>query len=189
MIHVKNLTGTPKNWVTFHSSNTSAPETDFLSLSTTAATADAIDMWNDTAPTSSVFTIGTHDGVNQNTQNYIAYLWAEVDGFSKFGSYTGNGSTDGPFIWCGFRPAFVMFKKTSSTSNWEIRDSARSLNNPANKDLYTDGTFAESSATDREVDLLSNGFKHRNDKASLNSSADYIFMAFAESPFKTARAR
>ena len=114
MMIVKGLNNpTQRHWRVYHKDNTAAPETDYLVLSTTGSTLDDVKMWNDTVPTSSVFTIGTNASVNENTKNFIAYLWAEVEGFSKFGSYTGNGSADGPFVWCGFKPAYVMFKRTN----------------------------------------------------------------------------
>ena len=114
----------------------------------------------------------------------IAYAFAEVEGFSKFGNYTGNGSTDGPFVWCGFRPAWVMTKKTNATGNWYMNDSARSPANPTSSfgaNLYADLTNAESGSG---MDILSNGFKIRNTDSSQNTSGGtYIFMAFAENPF------
>jgi hypothetical protein len=94
-------------WQVYQAANTANPETDYLVLNTTAATADALDRWNDTAPTSSVFSLGDGVEVNTNTEDYVAYCFAEVEGFSKFGSYTGNASADGPFVYTGFRPAFV----------------------------------------------------------------------------------
>jgi hypothetical protein len=101
-------------WQVYQAANTANPETDYLVLNTTAATADALDRWNDTAPTSSVFSLGDGVEVNTNTEDYVAYCFAEVEGFSKFGSYTGNGSADGPFVYTGFRPAFIMIKNSTS---------------------------------------------------------------------------
>jgi hypothetical protein len=114
------------DWYVYHSSNTSAPETDYLILNTTAATADGASVWNDTLPTSSVFSLGANGGVNGSSANQIAYCWAEVEGFSKFGSYVGNGSANGPFVYTGFKPAFVIIKKSSAAgTNWNMFDNKR----------------------------------------------------------------
>ena len=171
------------NWVVYHHKNTSAPETDYLYLSTTAATADYADHFNDTAPTSSVFTVGTDNGVNDNTDAHIAYLFAEKQGFSKFGSYTGNGNTDGPMIWTGFRPAFLMVKKSSGTGNWVMSDNKRSVFNRVQNTLYAN--VADAELTDGVYfDLLSNGFKIKDASSANNTSGGtYIYMAFAEAPF------
>jgi hypothetical protein len=177
-------------WQVYHGANTANPETDYLVLNTTAATADAATRWNDTPPTSSVFSIGTGAEVNTSTEDYIAYCFAEVEGFSKFCSYTGNGSTDGPFVYCGFRPAFVMTKRTDSTGNWLIFDAERGIYNLNDNYLYANSSQAEGTSSTLGVDLLSNGFKHRNAYNDGNASGGtYIFMAFAESPFKYSNAR
>jgi len=140
-------------------------------------------------PTSSVFTIGNSVDVNNNTTDYVAYLWSEVAGFSKFGSYTGNGSTDGPFVFCNFRPRWVLIKSSSvSGESWILEDSARDTYNPAAKWLYPNYSDAESNGL--TIDFLSNGFKPRISGTSVNtSSATYIFAAFAESPQKYSLAR
>ena len=176
------------DWQVYHGANTANPETDYLVLNTTAATADAADRWNDTLPTATVFSIGTGVAVNTNTEDYIAYCFAEVEGFSKFGSYTGNGSADGIFVYCGFRPAVIMVKRTNTTGNWTILDSGREGYNVDNDPLYPNLSNAEGTAD--LADLLSNGFKLRSTDASVNASGGtYIFAAFAEAPFKYANAR
>jgi hypothetical protein len=109
-IIVKNRTSGAADWAVYHASNTSAPETEYLALNTTGATIDQVTMWNDTAPTSSVFTTGASLYTGSNSNDYIAYCFAEVEGFSKFGSYVGNGSANGPFVYTGFKPAFVIIK-------------------------------------------------------------------------------
>jgi hypothetical protein len=143
--------------------------------------------WQDTAPTSSVFSLGTNISVNTNTTLYVAYLWSEIDGFSKFGSYTGNASSDGPFVFCGFRPRWIYIKGDNATSGRQY-DTAR-LTNEAKSPLYFNLASAES-AEANGIDILSNGFKVRWSDSVINGSGTtYIFMAFAEAPFKYARAR
>ena len=176
------------NRVVYHHKNTSAPETDLLLWNTTAATADDLSAWNDTAPTSSVFTLGDGDGGgdnNNNTITYVAYLWSEKQGYSKFGSYVGNGNANGPFVHTGFRPAMVMIKKSSASgSGWMIFDTKR---NPGNDGatLRIDAQQTVAESTDHILDhSLSNGFKIRDSDATLNTSgATFIYMAFAEAPF------
>jgi len=143
-------------------------------------------MWNDTAPTSSLFTVGTSVGVNESTDSIIAYLWSEIQGYSKFGSYTGNGNADGTFIYLGFKPAFLMVKRTSSTENWYIKDNKRDPYNEMNQSvLYANGNAAEDTGGAwLKGDATANGFKIRiNDTSSNGSGSTYIYMAFAEAPF------
>jgi len=169
-------------WQVYHHKNTSAPETDYMVLDTTAATADAADRWSDEAPTSSVFTLGDGAEVNTNTENYIAYCFAEKQGFSKFGSYTGNGNADGTFVYTGFRPAFVLTKVTSTTEEWTLMDNKRPGYNNINLALMPDTTSGDSEAT--IIDFFSNGFKFRNTATTVNASgATYVYAAFAEAPF------
>ena len=144
--------------------------------------------WNNTAPTSSVFSIegGSNSNVNTNGAGYIAYCFSERQGYSKMGSYTGNGNVDGPFVYTGFRPAWVMTKESSGTGHWRIRDNKRfDQINPIDKVLYAN---ANTSETDEDnTDFLSNGFKLRTTGGENNGSGDtYIYMAFAEAPFVTA---
>jgi len=189
MIIVKNR-DVDRNWGVYHAYNTSAPETDYLNLNLTAATDDSTLPWNDTAPTSSVFSVGTSVFSNRPSEDFIAYCFHSVEGFSKAGSYTGNGSTDGTFVYTGFRPAWVMVKRAvGGTSNWDIMDSARSPFNIVDTRLYANLNNAEPTATDY-VDFTSNGFKIRNTANSQNASGStYIYLAFAENPFKYANAR
>jgi hypothetical protein len=179
------------NWRVWH---TALSGTQLLYLNTTNSTVTDATMWNSTTPTSSVFSLGTNGGVNENTKNIIAYCFAEVEGFSKFGSYTGNGSADGPFVYTGFRPAYVMIKRTDSTSNWSVIDSKRYPVNTSGPDnpLRPNTNEAETGGGDRYVlgDLTSNGFKLRYFDSSTNvNGATYIYAAFAENPFKNALAR
>jgi hypothetical protein len=162
-----------------------------LFLNATDAQTAAATNFNSTSPTSTVFSVGTNSATNANGGTYVAYLFSEVAGFSKFGSYTGNGSADGPFVHCGFLPRWIMFKKTSATDDWVIYDTARDEYNVASKNLYANGTFIEdSNTTNRAADILSNGFKLRSSGTFLNGSgATFIFAAFAQNPFKNALAR
>ena len=156
-----------------------------LRLSTTHASSTDTSMWNNTSPTSSVFSIGTPAQVNTSGENYIAYCFAEKKGYSKIGSYTGNGSTDGTFIYTGFKPAFFLLKKSSATDPWVIFDNKRAPHNYFDKLIYPDSSEAESGAAERG-DFLSNGVKFRSNHTYFNGSGiTYIFMAFAENPFVT----
>jgi hypothetical protein len=148
-------------------------------------------IWNNTAPTSTIFGVGTDTSVSGNGNLIVAYCFAAVAGYSAFGSYTGNGSADGPFVFCGFRPRFVMFKRTDTTGDWQMYDSSRDTYNVTSNTLYANGAFAEdSNTTNRALDLLSNGFKLRSSASFLNASGGtYIYMAFAENPLKLSLAR
>ena len=177
-------------WAVYHGANTAAPGTDYLVLNTNAATADAATYWADTAPTSSVFTVHDAHNVNADGEKYVAYVFADVEGYSKMGSYVGNGSADGTFVFTGFDVSFLMRKRTDSAGNWVITDSARDPDNVSDENLYADLSYVEYSGTETQFDFLSNGFKMRGTWASTNASgATYIYMAFAENPFKYANAK
>ena len=171
------------DWAVYHHKNTSAPETDYLKLSATTATTDNADIWNDTEPTSAIFTAGDHSGSNRASDDFISYHWNEVQGFSKFGSYTGNGNADGTFIHLGFRPAFFLIKNTGNGSaEWRIYDNKRDTFNEADNHLQPHETDAEASAGD--MDFCSNGIKLRSSDGNVNQSGNtHVYMAFAESPF------
>ena len=174
-------------WITYHHKNTSAPETDYLELHATNATADLNTIMNDTAPTSSVFSIGTEGAVGgSNTNNFVAYVFSERKGYSKFGSYVGNGNADGPFIYTGFKPAWFIVKRSDGVDDWVIFDSKRNGFNGENLFLKSNTAETDTSGAATYVDQLSNGFKPRNSWGSLNTSGGtYIYMAFAENPFVT----
>ena len=147
---------------------------------TEAQTATSV-YWNSTDPTSSVFSVGTNAATNNSGDNMIAYCFAPIKGFSKFGSYTGNGSTDGTFVYTGFKPAFVIVKRTNTTGSWMMFDNKRNTFNPEDKFLYSDLSNAEGTLT--ALDFVSNGFKFRNADTFWNASGStYIYMAFAEEP-------
>jgi hypothetical protein len=159
----------------------------YLTLNSTAASVYDPTYWNSSVWTSTLMQLGTNGAVNTNSATYVAYLWSEVAGFSKFGSFTGNGSTDGPFVFCGFRPRWVMIKRTDGAgSDWVVWDAVRSTTNLASGALYPNGSFAQD-GTDMG-DFLSNGIKFRQTVYNV-SSGTYIFAAFAESPFKYSLAR
>ena len=137
---------------------------------------------------STVFYVSDNaDTLNVNSGTYVGYVFAEIAGFSKFGSYTGNGSADGPFVWCGFRPRWLVTKRADSTSDWHTKDTARKSYNLQDDNLYLDVADAEDTVA--PVDILSNGFKLRATGGNNVPGGTYIFAAFAEAPFKTARAR
>jgi hypothetical protein len=187
VVIVKNRDSTT-NWNSFWSP---VGATKWMTLNTTNAAQTASTLWNDTAPTSSVFSLGTSTSVN-TTNDYIAYCFHSVESYSKCGSYTGNGSTDGVFVHCGFRPSWIMIKCTSGTSNWLIRDVKRDTYNQSVTPLAPNLSAAESSfsTTLNETDILSNGFKLRDNYGDQNGSGQtYIFIAFASAPFKSANAR
>jgi len=159
-----------------------------LYLETTGAAVTSSAFWNNTSPTSTVFSVSNNSINNASSTNYVAYCFAPVAGYSAFGSYTGNGSTDGPFVFTNFRPRYVMVKRTDTTGAWVIWDSARDTYNVAEKGLLANASNAED--TTNYIDFLSNGFKLRNTFGSQNGSGNtFIYMAFAEVPTKFSLAR
>ena len=155
--------------------------TKFLELDLTGGSQTSTLRWNDTAPTSSVFSVGTTNDTNRNDVSIIAYCFAEKKGYSKFGTYKGNGDNDGVVVHTGFKPAWVLYKKSSGTENWFIHDNKRQGFNPENELLFADLTNAE--GTVNRINLLSNGFKATTSDGGINGSGDtYIYIAFAESP-------
>jgi len=186
MIITKSRT-TSTSWHIYHASLGASAWV--LLDSTAAATTSNNAAWGGISPTSSEFTYGS--GLI-NTGNIVAYCFSEIEGYSKFGSYTGNASTDGPFVWCGFRPKFVMVKRTDAVASWVISDSQRNSYNGLSYELYANSSNAEGGPFSPPVlDYVSNGFKLRSSSASdSNANAgNFIFAAFAEAPFKYARAR
>ena len=174
-IIIKRLDGT-NNW---EIGSTAMGFNKHIYFTTTAEMTNS-NRFQDTAPTNSVFSIGDSAGVNASGGNYIAYCFAEKKGYSKFGSYTGNGNVDGSFVYTGFKPAFVMIKETSDTGNWCMSDNKRDGYNPT-KNIYADSNGNENTAN--TVDHYSNGFKIRSTGGSVNTSgSNMIYMAFAEEP-------
>jgi hypothetical protein len=173
------------DWSCYH---VSLGGTKYIDLNSTAAAGTSIVLWNNTNPSSTVVTLGTSNRINGSSATYVAYCFAAVPGYSAFGSYTGNGSADGAFVYTGFRPKFVMLRSTSNLREWFMVDTSRSTYNVVNTYLRANTSSAE--GTDTINDILSNGFKLRNSDTAFNGSGEtYIYMAFAENPFKNALAR
>ncbi len=170
---------TANEWVVYH---TSLGATKFIEMNSSGASQTNSTRFNDTEPTSSVFSVGTAAGLNTNNDTHVAYCFAEKKGYSKFGSYTGNGNADGTFVYTGFKPAWVMRKvATGGTGSWAIYDNKREPGNVMDKELFADSSSAEGSFT--QMDFLSNGFKFRTSNSAGNGSGQtYVYMAFAESP-------
>ena len=169
-------------WVVYHK-GISTPQNNTLTLNTNAAKVDRTIAWNDTAPTSSVFSVGTWVGTNAAVP-MIAYVFSEKKGYSKFGSYNGNSNADGTFVYTGFKPAFVMVKMINGADDWQILDNKRNTFNVMNEYLRPNSNGA--TTTNDVVDFTSSGFKQRSSFGSWNhSSYSYLYMAFAENPFVT----
>jgi hypothetical protein len=200
-IVMKRRTGGTNNWSVYHSSlglsHTTYP--NWLYLSATSSEQSSVSSANHPLyqrPDSSLIYLntGTSESTNVSGSTYITYSWAEIENFSKFGSYVGNGNADGPFVYCGFKPAWVMIKRTDSTDSWAIFDSSRDSANPVERLLRAESSNVEATMTalvsNPFGDLLSNGFKIRNTSTIDNASGgSYIFAAWAESPFQTANSK
>ena len=191
LILVKRRSGTD-SWTIYHHKNSTAPETDILILDTNAAGADN-DRFNDTAPTSTVFSVNaSSSAVNGNGETYVAYCFAGVQGFSKFGSYEGNGQVNGQFINTGFKPAFVLIKNIEATEPWVLFDTKRDPFNLATKKLSPETHETENAVTGQgdaaynNIDIYSNGFQCRSNNGATNSDdVTYIYITFAEEPLVT----
>ena len=180
-IIVKCISAT-QSWGTYSPSFVSASEPRVLYLNQTGSYANDTNVWGTSAVfNNSTFTVGDWAGSNASGQTFIAYCFADVQGYSKFGSYTGNGNVDGTFVYTGFKPAWLMVKNTATNSSWEIWDTKRNTFNPTAKSIFPDGAGAEYDYTNR-VDLLSNGFKLKITDSSNTSGNSVIYMAFAEAP-------
>jgi hypothetical protein len=183
-------TQTTGDWQMYHAKQHTTPEDYYLALNSTAAAADNNSKWNDTAPDAVNFTLGDSGYVNGDASTYIAYCFADVKGYSKFGSYYGNSNADGAFVYTGFKPAYVLIKATVGTINWNIYDTKRTPYNPEDP-LWANTTGTESSIGVYNVDLLSNGFKARTTSSQVNSTSydPYVYMAFAEEPIVSSNSK
>jgi hypothetical protein len=172
------------DWAVYHVGlDATAPEDKYIVLNTDAAVVDAVDRWNDTAPTSTVFTVGNALQTN-GADDMIAYCWHSVEGYSKFGKYAGNDNADGPFVYTGFRPAMIILKSIGLGYDWFIWDTTRDTSNPSDTTLKPDLTQDETTASSptQTIDILSNGFKIRDNRQN-NQLTDYLYCAWAENPF------
>ena len=177
---IKNLSAT-SNWAVYHKSLNGGtnPEVKYLEFNTNGQLDDA-GIFYDTAPTNSVFTVGTSDKTNTVNENYIAYCFTEKTGYSKFGSYTGNGNANGPFIYTGFKPAFIILKVSSDINDWTMFDNKRPGYNVNNQALLPN--LSNSESTDHAIDILSNGFKIKDNDGTVNPNGQtMIYMAFGQS--------
>ena len=175
---VKKVTGGADSWAIYNKSMTA---TSYLELDVANGIASNAGRWNNTEPTTSVFSLGDSSTTNGNNNNYIAYIFAEVPGFSKFASFKGYANNDGPFIYTGFAPAMIIIKSTGSSENWHMYDNKRSTFNVRDKTLDPDQTSAESTLSG--IDFLSNGFKMRTSATWGNGSGVNItYYAFAQQP-------
>jgi len=169
-------------WVVWHKDLGGANY--YLNLHDSGARDTSVNYWNNTLPTSSVFSVGASNGTNQNTKTFVTYLFASVPGFSSIGTYEGNGNADGSFIYTGFSPAFLLVKNIDAAESWNLRDNKRDPFNVTKEILVPNTNAAEAtSGGGQYADLLSNGFKLRGTDPGVNSSATFIYMAFAENPF------
>ena len=187
MIIVKCL-DTEEAWTVYHAKNTSEPQTERLYLNSTDATSDSASSWNDTAPTSTVFTVGASSETNKSGSPMIAYCFAEKSGYSSMGQYTGNGNANGTFVYTGMRPTFLMVKRTNGTNSWYIYDAIRDGQNRGtgqtggNRSIRPNTNEAEEQASGYAMDILSNGFKWRTTSNQQNGSGDtYIYMVIGQS--------
>ncbi len=177
-------------WLVYHQNMAASPAQGYLTLNGTNAYAALSNIFNNTAPTSSVISIGTNASINTNGNAYVAYCWTPIAGYSAFGSYTGNGSSDGPFVYTGFKPRFILIKSASTAEYWRINDTARNPYDISGNllDLYPNTSDAEAAGS--VYDFLSNGFKIRQSGSGLNGSGNtYIYAAFASNPFRNSLAQ
>jgi hypothetical protein len=188
MVICKARAGTGYSWNVWH---TGLANTEFLLLESTNAKATDATKWNSTSPTSTVFSLGSAGGVNENTRTYVSYVFAEVAGFSKAFSFTGNANADGPMVWLGFRPKYVLLKNASAAAtDWVVLDTLRNLYNKEESALFPNSSSVETTNGFYDSDFVSNGFKLRSANSNVNGSGNTIIgMAFAEYPFNYANAR
>ena len=186
-IAVKNLDDTASWYVYMNATRANNANTYYMRFDSDDSQSDTGAVWNDTTPTSTVFSVGGEDTSNKASTSFVAYCWTDVDAFSKIGQYSGNNNNNGPFIYTGFKPSFVLIKGLDIGNHWVILDSTRSTINPVQKALKPNLTQAEDDDANMAIDFVSNGFKIRGgpsgDGGNINGSYIYGYMAFAEAPF------
>jgi hypothetical protein len=180
MVIIKNRVRSDEGWWTQHTSFADGTYYALLNSNSAASNAGGGNIFNGFS-TSTVFKLNDGRGVNESGSGHIAYCFAEKKGFSKISSYVGNGSTDGTFVYTGFKPAWVMIKRTGGVQDWIILDNKRPGYNETNRALYPNASY-DDAGTDKAIDTLSNGFKLRKNHEAINFSENYIYMAFAEEP-------
>ena len=181
-----------RNWGFYHHQVASDPETDNLFLNLSNAVSDDSAYWNDTAPTSTVFSLGTNGGETNypSGDGYVAYCFTEIPGYSKFGQYVGNGANNGPVVYTGFTPAWVLIKNTARSADWRLHDIVRQPTNDTGGHILLPNSNSSEVTSEYDIDFLSNGFKLRSSDVYENGSGEkLIYMAFAKNPFKFSNAR
>ena len=171
------------DWAVYHQEMSTDGNDSYLEINTSDAAATAGTVWNDTTPTSTVFTVGSNNKTNKDGVKYIAYVFTPIQGYSKFGKYVGNANNEGPFVYTGFKVKWLMVKNASGVDNWALHNATRNPSNGNDGELFPNENYAESTGTVR-FDFLSNGFKVRHTGSAVNDNGDTIvYMAFAEHPF------
>lgn len=188
MIIIKNVNNIV-NWAIYHDSlGSGSPQTYYLDFSNSIQSSSTA-YWNSIKPTVNNFSIGFGtSSVNSSGNPFIAYCFAEIEGYSKFSSYLGNNSTNGTFVYTGFKPKYILIKCITAAGNWALYNSIVNTGNPVINELFANTTAAENSVANDDIDFLSNGFKLRSTNAAINAAQTYIYAAFAETPFKYATA-
>jgi hypothetical protein len=174
------------SWANYH---VGAGAEYYLELDTTDAREAGSSVWGDTTPSSTTFRVGgANTKTNSSSDNFVSYCFAPIQGYSKFGSYTGNGNADGPFVYTGFKPAWLLIKESSGVEDWRLYDNKRSPFNVMDDQLFPNSTSSEATSSSYDLDFLSNGFKLRSSHGGYNTSSDtYIYIAFAEHPFVSSK--
>ena len=188
LIAVKNLTDNSSSWYVYiNATRSAAANTYYMRFDSDDSQSQVGSVWNDTTPTTTVFSVGGEDTSNKSSKDFIAYCWADIEDYQKIGQYTGNNNNDGPFIWLGFKPRFVLIKALNVGNHWVILDSTRSTVNQVQKALKPNLTQAEDDDANMAIDFVSNGFKIRGgpsgDGGNINTAHIYGYYAIAEQPF------
>ena len=182
----KNRGSSGWSWYTYHHKNTTSPNTENLYLNNDDGTADMDTVWNDAYPDANELKFGSNGGVNADNDTYMCYAWKEIPGYSKFGTYTGNNNTDGTFVYLGFKPAWILLKKTTGSADWQIRSYVGDVyNEDSDEILMSSSNDGYTTSTTNICDFLSNGFKLRGTGGDHNGNDTFVYVAFARHPFVT----